>query len=158
MRVLVLALLGASLQGVSGSRQPWPTHTVCHSRNLKIYYSSCDPLQDVGVTFSHCPVEASGRVNIRGSVLLRQSIEELYLSVDVSRNGEHVLKYDMPLCECHFPRFISCGRKKGELVTQEGELMISFEVIPKGQLDALVVFMNQNSFQIACFNVTIIKT
>ncbi|KAG9328232.1 hypothetical protein JZ751_015753 [Albula glossodonta] len=120
MRALVLLLLGASFSlSVNGNGQRWPIHSLCNTSRMQVYYSSCDPIQDVGLSVSRCPVSMVGEMFVTGVLLLRQSVDELYLSLDVSYNGNHVLHYDLPVCERHFPRISSCGRKRGEMVSQE---------------------------------------
>ncbi|KAG7488760.1 hypothetical protein MATL_G00037600 [Megalops atlanticus] len=158
MRVPAIILLGAALQSVSGDEQPWPTHTISSTSKLQVYYRSCDPLQDVGLSFSPCSVEMTGKINSRVLLLLRQSVEELYLSADVYYNGHFFLHYDIPLCEPEFPRFMFCGCKRGELIIHENPVSINLEVIPKGHLNVKGILVNQNGFQIACINATIITT
>ncbi|KAG9347719.1 hypothetical protein JZ751_003733, partial [Albula glossodonta] len=122
MRALVLLLLGASFSlSVNGNGQRWPIHSLCNTSRMQVYYSSCDPIQDVGLSVSRCPVSMVGEMFVTGVLLLRQSVDELYLSLDVSYNGNHVLHYDLPVCERHFPRISSCGRKREvrEMVSQE---------------------------------------
>ncbi|XP_036376622.1 lymphocyte antigen 86 [Megalops cyprinoides] len=158
MRVPAIILLGAALQSASGDEQPWPTHTICSTSKLQAYYRSCDPLQDVGLSISPCSVEMTGKINSRVLLILRQSVEELYLSADVYYNGYFFHHYDITLCEPEFPRFMFCGYKRGELITQENPVSINLEVIPKGHLNMKGILVNQNGFQIACINATIIRT
>ncbi|XP_023856367.1 lymphocyte antigen 86 [Salvelinus sp. IW2-2015] len=79
-----------------------------------MFYRSCDPLQDIGISVNTCPpMPPSYKGNLRVSLLLRQSIEELYLSANVLTGVVAPLSHDEPLCLPDFPCFTFCSRKKG---------------------------------------------
>ncbi|XP_031651093.1 lymphocyte antigen 86 isoform X1 [Oncorhynchus kisutch] len=76
-----------------------------------------NPLQDIGIIVNTClPMPPSYKGNLRVSLLLRQSIEELYLSTTVLTGVVAPSSHDEPLCLPDFPRFSFCSWKKGELI------------------------------------------
>ncbi|TSK16039.1 Lymphocyte antigen 86 [Bagarius yarrelli] len=109
----VVVILGM-LQRPSADTQEdyWPVHTACKSNKIQVIYRSCDPIQDVGFTLSSCS-DIYTRPYARASFLLRQSIDELYLSVDVFLNGVNTTHHDEPICLPNFPRFTFCGKRRG---------------------------------------------
>ncbi|XP_021475898.2 lymphocyte antigen 86 [Oncorhynchus mykiss] len=84
---------------------------------LQKFYHSCDPLQDIGIIVNTClPMPPSYKGNLRVSLLLWQSIEELYLSTNMLTGVVAPSYHDGPLCLPDFPRFSFCSGKKGELI------------------------------------------
>uniref|UniRef100_A0A8C7HY88 Lymphocyte antigen 86 n=1 Tax=Oncorhynchus kisutch TaxID=8019 RepID=A0A8C7HY88_ONCKI len=123
---------------------------------LQIFYHSCDPLQDIGIIVNTClPMPPSYKGNLRVSLLLRQSIEELYLSTTVLTGVVAPSSHDEPLCLPDFPRFSFCSWKKGGIIDYEKPVKLkNLDNLP---LDVHVVLVNQYGYHIACFNVTFIK-
>ncbi|XP_041717214.1 lymphocyte antigen 86-like [Coregonus clupeaformis] len=119
--LLVLAILLANWpqRGLVQEVQ-WPVHTICNTDKLQIFYRSCDPLQDIGISVNPClPMSPSYKGNLRVSFLLRQSIEELYLSANLLTGRVATLSHDEPRFLPDFPRFSFCFWKKGELIDYE---------------------------------------
>ncbi|KAG5268904.1 hypothetical protein AALO_G00217740 [Alosa alosa] len=134
----------------------WPEHVVCSSPHFQLSYASCDPFQDVGFTLNPCTdLHVQSEFNSTISLLLQHSIEELYLSLDLLHGDQKLLHYDEYLCLHHLPRFPFCGRKKGELINHDWPLKI--KSIPfKGLFNIWIQLLNQDGYQIACANVTLI--
>ncbi|NXQ80367.1 LY86 protein, partial [Nyctibius grandis] len=91
----------------------WPTHTVCKEDNLEIHYKSCDPQQDFAFSIDRCSDITTHTFNIRAAMVLRHSIKELYVKVDLIINGKTVLTYSETLCGPGHSKLIFCGKKKG---------------------------------------------
>ncbi|XP_071380411.1 lymphocyte antigen 86 [Centroberyx affinis] len=143
-----------------GSGAPWPTHTVCSSNSVHATYTSCDLLQDIGLSLSSC-LRVDNNINIRLSVLLRHSVDELYLSADVYLVGDFFLHYDEPICLPDFPRFSFCNSHRGELIHLERPLKFKLYELPAvvNQLGVHAVLLNQDGRSVACVNITLnIKT
>ncbi|XP_030623476.1 lymphocyte antigen 86 [Chanos chanos] len=123
---------------------------------MEAYYRSCDPLQDISFTASPCLNIRDENINLKLSLMLRQSIDELYASIDFFLNQQPnpVAHIDESLCLPDFPGFSFCGRKKGEVVTIERSVRIS--KVATGRIDIHIVMFNQNGFQILCTNATVI--
>uniref|UniRef100_A0A8B9KQX2 Lymphocyte antigen 86 n=1 Tax=Astyanax mexicanus TaxID=7994 RepID=A0A8B9KQX2_ASTMX len=127
MKILSVAItLGmVFLPSANTQEDHWPVHTVCNTNKIRVKYRSCG-----------------------------QSVDELYLSVDVTLDGIPTLHLDEPLCQPNFPRYINCGSRKGELINVDGTL----DKLPlhlTGQYNLIFSAINQNGFQIACVNSTI---
>ncbi|XP_007238697.2 lymphocyte antigen 86 [Astyanax mexicanus] len=157
MKILSVAItLGmVFLPSANTQEGHWPVHTVCNTNKIRVKYRSCDPLQDIGFTLlSPCAQLWTEPIKPRLIVPLRQSVDELYLSVDVTLDGIPTLHLDEPLCQPNFPRYINCGSRKGELINVDGTL----DKLPPhltGQYNLIFSAINQNGFQIACVNSTI---
>ncbi|KAL2085967.1 hypothetical protein ACEWY4_019287 [Coilia grayii] len=147
---LAMFLLRTVTEGVQ-----WPEHVVCTLPHLRLSYVSCDPLQDIGFTLDHCPDLFRRKVHSKVSFLLRHSIEEVYLSVDLFVGNAEPVHYDETLCLPHIQRFTFCGQKKGELLNQDWPLDVKLAP-PKGHFIAQIRLINQDADQIACANVTFI--
>ncbi|XP_072534811.1 lymphocyte antigen 86 [Salminus brasiliensis] len=157
MKVLSVAvILGmVLLPSVDMQDGHWPVHTVCNSNKIRVKYRSCDPLQDIGFTLlSPCAQIWTKPITLRLSSLLRQSIDEFYISVDLTVDGVSQFHFDEPLCLPHFPRFTFCGSKKGELINVEKSLP-ELPIHLEGQYNLIFHAINQNGFQVACVNSTI---
>ncbi|XP_039546435.1 lymphocyte antigen 86 isoform X2 [Pimephales promelas] len=153
--LLVLILSIVQMNWVYSQDHQWPLHTVCSSDRLTVTYRSCDPLQDVGFTFLPCPNRLIGPIKIRLALVLRQSIYELYSSLELLLEDTHVLSREDPLCLPHFPRFTFCGSMKGELVTIDSSFQSKLDLPLKGNFHLNLHAINQDGFQIACVNATI---
>ncbi|XP_041103825.1 lymphocyte antigen 86 isoform X1 [Polyodon spathula] len=158
MKTVVVVFLVTVLFPGSFEEARWPTHTVCKKDGLEVYYTSCDPLQDFGMSFEPCPPLLSQKVNIRVSLILRQDIKNLYLTIEGFANGKPVIQFHYTLCDPSFERLSFCGKKRGELIYYEGAVKIPLPIIPRGHFDITLLLLNQNHFGIVCANVTIIKT
>uniref|UniRef100_A0A8C4UBX1 Lymphocyte antigen 86 n=1 Tax=Falco tinnunculus TaxID=100819 RepID=A0A8C4UBX1_FALTI len=121
--ILVLLYINASTE--------WPTHTVCKEDNLEVYYKSCDPQQDFAFSIDRCSDIATHTFNIRGAIVLRHNIKELYAKVDLIINGKTVLSYSEALCEPGHSKLIFCGKKKGEHLYYEGPVTLGIKEIPQ---------------------------
>ncbi|XDV46816.1 hypothetical protein PO909_016650 [Leuciscus waleckii] len=153
--LLVLILSIVQMNWVYSQDHQWPLHTVCTSDRLTVTYRSCDPLQDVGFTFLPCPNSLTDPMTIRLALILRQSIDELYSSVELLLKDIHVISRDEPLCLPHFPRFTFCGSRRGELITIESSFRSKVDLPLKGDFHLNLHAINQDGFQIACVNATI---
>ncbi|XP_055038459.2 lymphocyte antigen 86 [Misgurnus anguillicaudatus] len=152
---LVLVLFIISVHWVYCQDVQWPLHTVCNSDTLTVSYRSCDILQDVGFTFLPCPNKLTDPANLRLALLLRQPIDELYLSAVLLLGGIEVFRRNEALCPPHFPRFTFCGSRRGELITIDSKLNSITELPLNGDFTFRVTVVNQDNFQIACVNATL---
>ncbi|XP_063063596.1 lymphocyte antigen 86 [Engraulis encrasicolus] len=156
--VLCLLVLLCVFTDGAGTLQ-WPEHVLCDTSQTQLTYTSCDPFQDVGFTINNCPVRQSGKTNIKlkVSLLLRHSIEELFLSVDVSAVDHgvehHLFMYPETLCLRSLQRFTFCGRRRGELMNQDWPVDLKVEL--KGHYKAQLRLVNQDADLIACANITL---
>ncbi|XP_017337676.1 lymphocyte antigen 86 [Ictalurus punctatus] len=154
MKLYSVVVILSMLHLPSGDTQEdfWPVHTACDSDKIQVIYRSCDPIQDVGFSLSSC-TDIRTQPYVKASFLLRQSIDELYISVVVFHNGLNVFHTDEPICLPNFPRFTFCGNRRGEMVTIQSSLPgLKFPL--KGSYDIHVHGINQNGFQIGCVNAT----
>ncbi|NWX26785.1 LY86 protein, partial [Notiomystis cincta] len=103
--ILLLHYINASTE--------WPTHTVCKEDNLEIYYKSCDPQQDFTFSIDHCPDIATQTFNIRAAMVLKHSIKELHVKLNMIINGKTVLTYSDTICGPGHSTSNFCGMKKG---------------------------------------------
>ncbi|XP_067418731.1 lymphocyte antigen 86 isoform X2 [Emydura macquarii macquarii] len=133
----------------------WPTHTVCKENNLEIYYKSCDPVQDFALSIDRCSAILTNTFNIRAAMVLRHSIKELFLSLNLIINGKSLLGYKQTLCEPKNPRFIFCGVKKGEHIYYEGPVTLGIHEIPEGEYNISLRLHNEDRLTVACADFTI---
>ncbi|XP_060776703.1 lymphocyte antigen 86 [Neoarius graeffei] len=152
--IIVVILSMLHLPSVDTQEDYWPVHTACKSEKIQVIYRSCDPIQDVGFTLSSCS-DLQTQLYVKISILLRQSIDELYLTVDLVRKGVIITRHDEPICLPNFPRFTFCGNRRGEMVTIQ-TLLKETKLPLKGHYNINVHVINQNGFQIACVNATAI--
>ncbi|MCI4374817.1 hypothetical protein PGIGA_G00010460 [Pangasianodon gigas] len=150
--VVILSML--QLPSADTEEDYWPVHTACNSDKIQVIYRSCDPIQDVGFTLSSCS-DILTQPYVKASFLLRQSIDELYLSLGLFHNGVFIVHHDEPLCLRNFPRFTFCGNRRGEMVTIQ-MFVPGLEHPLKGHYNFKVHCINQNGFQIGCVNATAI--
>ncbi|KAK7118014.1 hypothetical protein R3I94_021755 [Phoxinus phoxinus] len=153
--LLVLILSIVQMNWVYSQDLQWPLHTVCSSDRLTVTYRSCDLLQDVGFTFLPCPNRLTDPMNIRLAFILRQSIDELYLSLELLIKDVYVFGRDEPLCLPRFPRFTFCGSRRGELITIDSSFKSKVDLPLKGDFHLNLRAINQDGFQIVCVNATI---
>ncbi|NXX48800.1 LY86 protein, partial [Tricholaema leucomelas] len=133
----------------------WPTHTVCKEDNLEIYYKSCDPKQDFAFTVDRCSDIASHTFDIRAAMVLRHSIKELYVKLNLIINGKTVLTYSEPLCEPGHSKLRFCGMKKGEHLYYEGPVTLGIKEIPQGDYTISAVLTNEDHSTVACADFTV---
>ncbi|XP_060725146.1 lymphocyte antigen 86 isoform X1 [Tachysurus vachellii] len=154
--VLILSMLDLSL--VDTQEDYWPVHTVCVSNKIQVTYRSCGeikhPIQDVGFTLSSCS-DIFTQPYVKASFLLRQSVDELYLSVELFLNGISTINHDEPVCLPNFPRFTFCGNRRGEMITIQSSLP-GLKIPLKGHYNIKLRAINQKGFQIFCVNATAI--
>ncbi|XP_065525362.1 lymphocyte antigen 86 [Lathamus discolor] len=149
--VLVLILV---LLYISASTE-WPTHTVCKEDNLEVYYKSCDPNQDFAFSIDRCSDISTHTFNIRAAILLRHSIKELYVKLNLIINGKTVLTYSETLCEPGLSKLIFCGKKKGEHLYYEGPVTLGIKEIPQGDYTISAELTNEDQDTVACAYVTV---
>ncbi|NXW62765.1 LY86 protein, partial [Eurystomus gularis] len=149
----VLALISLLLY-IDASTE-WPTHTVCKEDNLEIYYKSCDPQQDFALSIDRCSDIISSTFNIRAAMVLRHSIKELYVKLDLIMNGKTVLTYSETLCEPGHSKLIFCGKKKGEHLYYEGPVTLGLKEIPQGDYTVSARLTNEDHVTVACADFTV---
>ncbi|KAM9163767.1 lymphocyte antigen 86 [Pangshura tecta] len=149
--ILILVLFYPSLS------TKWPTHTVCKENDLEIYYKSCDPMQDFALSIDGCSNILMNTFNIRAAMVLRHSIKELSININLILNGKNILAYSQKLCEPNGRRFIFCGKKKGEHIYYEGPVTLGIHEIPQGEYTVSVTLYNENHLTVACVDFTIKK-
>nr|XP_056710133.1 lymphocyte antigen 86 [Euleptes europaea] len=135
----------------------WPTHTVCKSNNLEVYYRSCDPLQDFAFTLDSCSGHTIESVNIRAATVLRHNIGELFVTVRLIVNGKSIPLFSTQLCERDHPNLSFCGKKKGEHIYYEGPVSVNIHDIPQGDFDVTVELFNEDQRTIICSNFTVLS-
>ncbi|XP_064016802.1 lymphocyte antigen 86 [Pogoniulus pusillus] len=133
----------------------WPMHTVCKEDNLEIYYKSCDPKQDFAFTVDRCSDIATHTFNVRAAMVLRHSIKELYVKLNLIINGKTVLTYSEPLCEPGHSKLVFCGMKKGEYLYYEGPVTLGLKEIPQGDYTVSAVLTNEDHTTVACADFTV---
>ncbi|XP_068090721.1 lymphocyte antigen 86 [Hyperolius riggenbachi] len=139
-----------------GEMKEWPRHTVCRMKNVEVYYKSCDPLQDIGVSFNPCPLGDRDHVNLTIGVILRHHINSLFCNVNIFNNGHKLLNYEETFCD-HLQRYSFCRKKKGEFVLFHHPVRIPISFIPQGNFRILTQLLNEDNLTIACadFNINI---
>ncbi|NXY24274.1 LY86 protein, partial [Atrichornis clamosus] len=145
--MLVLLYINASTE--------WPTHTVCKEDNLEIYYKSCDPQQDFAFSIDQCSDITTHTFNIRAAMVLRHSIKELYVKLDMIINGKKVLTYSETLCGPGHDKLIFCGMKKGEHLYYEGPVTLGVKEIPQGDYTLSAKLTNEDHVTVACAEFTV---
>ncbi|KAM6210516.1 lymphocyte antigen 86 isoform 1-T1 [Sarcoramphus papa] len=145
--ILVLLYINASTE--------WPTHTVCKEDNLEIYYKSCDPQQDFAFSIDRCSDVTTHTFNIRAAMVLRHSIKELYVKVDLIVNGKTILTYSETLCGPGHFKLIFCGKKKGEHLYYEGPVTLGIKEIPQGDYTISAKLTNEDRVTVACADFTV---
>ncbi|NWV46398.1 LY86 protein, partial [Daphoenositta chrysoptera] len=133
----------------------WPTHTVCKEDNLEIYYKSCDPKQDFAFSIDRCSDIATHTFNVKASAVLRHSIKELYVKLDMIMNGRTILTYSETLCGPGHSKLIFCGMKKGEHLHYEGPVTLGIKEIPQGDYTLSAKLTNQDHVTVACADFTV---
>ncbi|XP_066124524.1 lymphocyte antigen 86 isoform X1 [Saccopteryx bilineata] len=139
-----------------GGCRAWPTHMACKDGGLEVLYQSCDPLQDFGFSVDQCSKHLKENLIIRFGIILREDIKELFLDISLVSEGVSILSYSYPICEEDLPKFLFCGRRKGEKIYYAGPVNnLGFEV-PKGEYQVLLQIYNENHSMVACANATVI--
>ncbi|XP_055451195.1 lymphocyte antigen 86 [Psammomys obesus] len=159
MNSIAAALLVWILTSPSGSGhgrgEGWPIHMACSSGGLEVFYQSCDPLQDFGLSIDQCSKQIQPYINIRFGIILREDIRKLFLDIALVAKGSSILNFSYPLCEEDQPKFSFCGRRKGEQIYYAGPVNnLGFEV-PLGKYHVLLELYNENRATVACANATI---
>ncbi|XP_043920797.1 lymphocyte antigen 86 [Protopterus annectens] len=160
MKIIFYELFILTILYQSKGTLEWPTHTICNTEELELYYKSCDPLQDVGLSISPCLKNMPEYIDLKVAVMLRQAVPELYFDFDlymVTQKAQlKLLSYSYPLCEPSYEKFTFCGSKKGELLIFEGPARVSKVTLLSGQYLAPLRLYNKDNFTIACVNITLI--
>ncbi|XP_037061688.1 lymphocyte antigen 86 isoform X2 [Peromyscus leucopus] len=110
--LLVWTLTSPSSSG-HGTEEAWPTHMACSGGGLEVFYQSCDPLQDFGLSIDQCSKQIQPNLSIRFGIILREDIRKLFLDIALVSRGSSILNYSYPICEEDLPKFSFCGRRKG---------------------------------------------
>ncbi|XP_029446466.1 lymphocyte antigen 86 isoform X5 [Rhinatrema bivittatum] len=91
----------------------WPSHTVCRESDLKVYYRSCDPLQDIGFSMEPCTKVLPDVLHIKLALLLK-------------------------------------------FIYFEGPIKSGISTVPKEEYDLSLELINEDMYNIACVNITLI--
>ncbi|XP_041488740.1 lymphocyte antigen 86 isoform X1 [Microtus oregoni] len=110
---LLVWTLTSPSSGGHGRGDAWPTHRACSSGGLEVFYQSCDPLQDFGLSIDQCARHIQPSLNIRFGIILREDISKLFLDIALVSGGSSFLNFSYPICEEDLPKFSFCGRRKG---------------------------------------------
>ncbi|KFP17317.1 Lymphocyte antigen 86, partial [Egretta garzetta] len=145
--IFVLLYINASTE--------WPMHTVCKEDDLEIHYKSCDPHQDFALSIDRCSDVTTHTFNIRAAIVLRHSIKELYVKVDLIINGKTILTYSDTLCGPGHDKLIFCGKKKGEHLYYEGPVTLGIKEIPQGDYTISAKLTNEDRVTVACADFTV---
>ncbi|XP_053324196.1 lymphocyte antigen 86 isoform X1 [Spea bombifrons] len=140
-----------------GEMKEWPTHSICKSEHLELYYRSCDPFQDYGVSISPCDIYSHERYNMQLGLILRHNINTLRVNMKLFRYGIYILDYGQPICEIDDQRFSFCGRKKGEFVYIDHPFSIPLKSLPKGEYLIEMELFGEDK-NISCVNLTLLAT
>ncbi|KAF2980618.1 hypothetical protein EK904_006432 [Melospiza melodia maxima] len=114
-----------------------------------------DPQQDFALSIDHCPDIATHTFNIRAAAVLRHSIKELYVKMNMIVNGRTVLTYSETLCGPGHSKLIFCGKKKGEHLSYEGPVTLGIKEIPQGDYTISAKLTNQDHVIVACADFTV---
>lgn len=147
--------LAISLLSWPGEMKEWSTHTICKTKDFEAYYKSCDPLQDVGVSFIPCSNILKHNLIAKIGVILRQDINLLYINTRIFYNGAYLFHQDKTLCGKTDPKFSFCGKKKGEFVFYNHSVNLGLPALPKGEYAILLELLNEDNYKIACVNFTL---
>ncbi|KAM6456839.1 lymphocyte antigen 86 isoform 1-T2 [Liasis olivaceus] len=128
----------------------WPTHTICKNNNLEVKYRSCDPLQDLALGVDSCSYVPGTVINIRIATILRYTINQLSVDINLILNGQTIPIYAKQLCEQNHPQFQFCGKKKGEYIYYEGPVSLNMEGIPQGEFNISAQLFNENRHTVVC--------
>ncbi|XP_044149953.1 lymphocyte antigen 86 isoform X1 [Bufo gargarizans] len=138
-----------------GEMKEWPTHTICKTKDFEAYYKSCDPLQDIGVSFYPCSRVLTKHITAKIGVILRQDINLLHMSSNFFYNGAYLFHEDKYLCDYTAPKFSFCGKKKGEFVLYNHFVSFGFSTLPKGEYFIMLELLNEHAYKVACANFTL---
>ncbi|NWX14906.1 LY86 protein, partial [Aegotheles bennettii] len=114
-----------------------------------------DPKQDFAFSIDRCSDVATHTFNIRAAMVLRHSIKELYVKVELIINGKTVLSYSETLCEPGQSKLIFCGKKKGEHIYYEGPVTLGIKEIPQGDYTISAKLTNEDHATVACADFTV---
>ncbi|XP_077123768.1 lymphocyte antigen 86 isoform X1 [Ranitomeya variabilis] len=138
-----------------GEMKEWPTHTICKTKDFEAYYKSCDPLQDIGVSFNPCSRILSQRIIAKIGIILRQDINLLYSNTRIFINGVNLFHQEKSLCEKTAPKYSFCGKRKGEYVFYNHSVKFGIPELHKGQYYILLELLNEHNYKVACANFTL---
>ncbi|XP_059118289.1 lymphocyte antigen 86 [Peromyscus eremicus] len=155
--LLVWTLTSPSSSG-HGREESWPTHMACSGGGLEVFYQSCDPLQDFGLSIDQCSKQIQSDLNIRFGIILREDIRKLFLDIALVSRGASILNYSYPICEEDLPKFSFCGRRKGEQIYYAGPINNLGIDVPQGEYQILLELYNENRATVACANATVISS
>nr|XP_033785567.1 lymphocyte antigen 86 isoform X2 [Geotrypetes seraphini] len=156
MDILTAAVSALSLFCLSESKE-WPMHTICSGPNLEGYYRSCDPLQDIGLSIEPCFKTLPEVVQIKIALLLRRDIKWLTLNLSVFIQSLKVFSFSHLICEPTSTFYTFCGRRKGELIYFEGPVKFGIGTIPTGEYNVSLELFNEDNYNIACGNLTLVS-
>ncbi|KFO07701.1 Lymphocyte antigen 86, partial [Balearica regulorum gibbericeps] len=114
-----------------------------------------DPQQDFAFSIDHCSDITTHTFNIRAAMVLRHSIKELYVKLNLIINGKTVLTYSETLCEPGLSKLIFCGKKKGEHLYYEGPVTLGIKEIPQGDYTISAKLTNEDHVTVACADFTV---
>ncbi|KAM3929728.1 lymphocyte antigen 86 [Leptodactylus fuscus] len=138
-----------------GEMKEWPTHTICKTKDFEAYYKSCDPLQDVGISFNPCSRNLKQHIIAKIGVTLRQDINLLSINTRIYYNGAYLFHEEKTLCEKTAPKLSFCGKRKGEFVLYNHSVKFGFPSLPKGEYFITLELLNENNYIVACANATL---
>ncbi|XP_051026119.1 lymphocyte antigen 86 isoform X2 [Acomys russatus] len=134
----------------------WPTHMACSGGGLEVFYQSCDPLQDFGLSIDQCSKHIQQNLNIRFGIILREDIRKLFLDIALVAKGSSVVNFSYPICEEDQPKFSFCGKRKGEQIYYAGPVNNLGLDVPQGEYQVLLELYNENRATVACANATVV--
>nr|XP_033785568.1 lymphocyte antigen 86 isoform X3 [Geotrypetes seraphini] len=127
MDILTAAVSALSLFCLSESKE-WPMHTICSGPNLEGYYRSCDPLQDIGLSIEPCFKTLPEVVQIKIALLLQL----IYF--------EGPVKFGI-----------------GTIPTEGGEREREKDPTLEGEYNVSLELFNEDNYNIACGNLTLVS-
>ncbi|XP_053324198.1 lymphocyte antigen 86 isoform X2 [Spea bombifrons] len=80
-----------------GEMKEWPTHSICKSEHLELYYRSCDPFQDYGVSISPCDIYSHERYNMQLGLILKFVYIDHPFSIPLKSlpKGEYLIEMEL---------------------------------------------------------------
>ncbi|XP_044149955.1 lymphocyte antigen 86 isoform X3 [Bufo gargarizans] len=80
-----------------GEMKEWPTHTICKTKDFEAYYKSCDPLQDIGVSFYPCSRVLTKHITAKIGVILKFVLYNHFVSFGFSTlpKGEYFIMLEL---------------------------------------------------------------
>ncbi|XP_029446465.1 lymphocyte antigen 86 isoform X4 [Rhinatrema bivittatum] len=115
-----------------------------------------DPLQDIGFSMEPCTKVLPDVLHIKLALLLRRDIRQLVLKISIFKQSLKLFSFSYPLCEQTSTYYSFCGRKKGEFIYFEGPIKSGISTVPKEEYDLSLELINEDMYNIACVNITLI--